>query len=54
MTLEEQQKGAAEHLAETTDKPKSEFEPDSDDPMPDLDELEWRTLDADESPFSDE
>ncbi len=54
MPLKEKPKDAAEHLAEMTGRPKSEFEPDDDIPMPELDDLEWETLDDDESPFTDE
>lgn len=54
MTLEEKPKGAAEHLAEMTGRPVADFEPDSHESIPELEELEWETLDDDESPFSDE
>lgn len=54
MSLEEQPKDAAEHLAEMTGRPASDFEPDLEEyPYPDLEDLEWRSLDDDESPFTD-
>jgi|AntDeeMinimDraft_6_1070357.scaffolds.fasta_scaffold39379_1 hypothetical protein len=54
MTLEEKPKNAAEHLAEMTDRPESEFTADLDEyPIPDLEDLEWERLDDDESPFTD-
>lgn len=54
MPLKENPKDAAEHLAEMTGRSQSEFEPDADIPMLGLDDLEWETLDDDESPFTDE
>lgn len=46
MTLKKKPEDAAERLAEETDRPREEFEPDFNAyPMPELDDLEWESID---------
>ncbi|SIS05252.1 hypothetical protein [Natronorubrum daqingense] len=46
MTLKKKPENAAERLAEETDRPKEEFEPDFEEyPKPELEDLEWETID---------